>query len=113
VNGAGYDRIELTASRECDRFFQRRRGSTRGFGGRISWPRTGIFADDFAFSGGRNAIGIQSEIDDFRANSCAIAKRNPDAWLITCPHAVIVIEPYLIDQEDDYEHGHLRCPLFR
>ena len=39
------------------------------------------------FSGARNAIGVQREIDNFRADSGAIAKRDADAWLITCAHA--------------------------
>jgi hypothetical protein len=79
VNGAGYDCIELTAPRKCDRFLQRRRGSARTFGSRISWPRTGIFTDDFAFNGARNVIGVQSEVDNFGPDSCAIAEGNPDA----------------------------------
>src|SRR5205807_10426226 len=82
VNGAGYDCIELTAPRECDRFFERRRGGARRFGSRISWPRTGIFTDDFAFSGARNSIGVQSKIDNLRADPGAIAQRNSNAWLI-------------------------------
>ena len=52
----------------------------------------------------RNAIGVQREIDNFRADSGAITKRNPDAWLITCAHAVIVIESYLIAYHHHYEH---------
>ena len=82
VNRAGYDCIELTAPRECDRFFERRRGGARSFGGRISWPRTGIFTDDFAFSGARNSIGVQSKIDNLRADPGTIAQRNPNAWLL-------------------------------
>ena len=81
VNGTGYDCIELTAQRKCDRFLQCRRGSARTFGGRISWPGTGISTDDFTFNGARNAIGVQSEIDNFRADSCAISQRDADAWM--------------------------------
>ena len=44
-------------------------------------------------------------------DSCAIAERNPDAWRITCAHAVIVIESYLIDYEHDYEHA-MSAPRF-
>jgi hypothetical protein len=81
VNWAGYDCIELAAPGQGNRFFQGSGGSARSFCSRPSWPRTGIFTDDFAFSGARNAIGVQSEIDNFRADPGAIAQRNADAWL--------------------------------
>ncbi|KAF5408224.1 MAG: hypothetical protein Udaeo2_16000 [Candidatus Udaeobacter sp.] len=87
VNRAGYDCVELAAPGQGDRFFQGSCGSARSFCSRISWPRTGIFTDDFAFSGARNTIGVQSEIDNLRADPGAIAQRNADAWFITRAHA--------------------------
>jgi hypothetical protein len=79
VNRAGYDRIELTAPGQRDRFFQRGCGGARGFLRWLSWRATGILADNLAFSGPRNALGFQSEINNLGSDAGAIAKRDANA----------------------------------
>src|SRR5207247_10039171 len=79
VNRPGHNRIELAASRECDRFFERSRCGTRGFDCRLAWFALRLPANGDVFGEIGNASCLQGEVDNLRPNPGAIGPRDSDA----------------------------------
>ena len=79
VNGAGYNCIQLTAAGQRYRFFEGGCGGARSFLRWLAWLAIRVFADNPAFSGAGDAIGLQGKIDDLGSDTGAIAKRDSDS----------------------------------
>ena len=104
VNRAGYDCVELAAPGQSDRFFQAQLRQRAQFPGRLPGREPGYLP--MILHSAVRVIRLE-----FRARSTIsgpIPAQSPSVMpmrgLFLVLMLVIVIEPYLIDHEHDYEH---------